>query len=120
MEEIDQLDADIRLKSAEVISSKSALPVQPRVKTAPMINTKTVDKDDAFEGQSFTRMVIAKAVAKLQDISPVAVAKRRWGASNPTLVNLIKTAVEGGGSGTGEIPWGGFADPPRWYTHGVG
>ena len=104
VEEIEQLDNDIRIKTAEVVSSKTATPAPKAPAKAPMINTKTQDKDEVFKGQNFTRMVIAKAAAKLTDVSPVSIAKSRWGKTNPTVVNIIKAAVEGGGSGSGE--WG--------------
>ena len=104
VEEIDQLDNDIRVKQAECINSQTAREPQPVVKTAPTVLVRKTDPDDKFEGQSFIRQVIAKAVAHLDGVSPVAVAQRRWAKSNPVLFNVIKTAVEGGGSGTGD--WG--------------
>jgi HK97 family phage major capsid protein/HK97 family phage prohead protease len=62
------------------------------------------DQDEKFKGQNYTRLVIAKALARLEDTSPIAIAQRRWGQTNPTLVALVKAAVEGGSSVTGE--WG--------------
>ena len=103
--EIDGLDNDIRMKKVEIVTAGTAQPVQPVVKTAPTIITKKVaDAEEKFQGQAYTRMVIAKALAHLDGVSPIAVAEKRWGKTNPTLVNLIKTAVSGGGSGSGE--WG--------------
>lgn len=104
MLEIEQLDQEIRLKKAECLSAESAEPVTPKKRTAPAIHIKGEDADEKFQGQNFTRMVIAKALSKVDDISAVGIAKRRWGKTNPTLVRLIKAAVEGGGSGSGE--WG--------------
>jgi HK97 family phage major capsid protein len=62
------------------------------------------DSEEAFEGQNFTRMVIAKTLARLDDVSAVGIAFQRWGKSNPQLVEVVKAAVAGGGSGSGE--WG--------------
>jgi len=102
--EIEKLDTDIRMKKVEVMTCDSATPVTPSTKTAPNIITRKSDPDDKFKGQSFTRMVIAKAVGHLEGISPLVVAEKRWGRSNPLLVSLIKTAVAGGGTESGE--WG--------------
>ena len=50
-------------------------------------------------------MIIAKALANLEQNTAGNVAQARWGKSNPTLVRLIKAnEVAGGGSGSGE--WG--------------
>lgn len=102
--EIESLDDAIRLKKAEIASAYSAEPVKAPVKTGPTIIIKKQDKDEKFQGQAYTRMVIAKAVAHFEGISPVAVAEKRWGGSNPMLVKLIKSAIEGGSSVSGE--WG--------------
>jgi HK97 family phage major capsid protein/HK97 family phage prohead protease len=102
--EIEKLDTDIRMKKVEVMTCDSAHPVTSSVKTAPNIITHKSDVEEKFKGQSFTRILIAKAVGHLDQISPLAVAEKRWGRSNPMLVSLIKTAVAGGGSGSGE--WG--------------
>lgn len=63
-----------------------------------------VDKeaDEKFKGQHFTRLVIAKALGRLTDVSPVAIAQQRWGKSNPKLVEVLKAAVQGGSTDT----WG--------------
>jgi len=65
---------------------------------------KAQDQDEKFKGQNFTRMIIARAMSRQLDVSPVAIAEERWGKTNPTLVRLIKAAVAGAGSGSGE--WG--------------
>lgn len=102
--EIEQLDTDIRMKKVEILTCDTATSVKSAVNTAPTIITKKTDADDKFKGQAFTRMVIAKAVGQMEQISPLAVAQKRWGKTNPLLVEVIKTAVAGGGSGSGE--WG--------------
>lgn len=72
---------------------------------APAIHVSK-DADEKFQGQNYTRMVIAKALSRLSDgdLSPVAIAEKRWGKTNPTLLAVMKAAVPGGGSGSGE--WG--------------
>jgi hypothetical protein len=60
--------------------------------------------DEKFEGQNFIRKAIARTIAKMDGISAVAYAEMRWGKTNPTLVDIIKTDIAGGGSGSGE--WG--------------
>jgi hypothetical protein len=69
----------------------------------PAVITKR-DQDEKFKGQNFTRMVIAKALASITYTDPVGIAMKRWGKTNPTLVEVIKAGVAGGGSGSGE--WG--------------
>lgn len=76
---------------------------QARGVAAPTVITKR-EKDEAFEGQNFTRMVIAKTLARIDDVSAIGVAHKRWGRTNPQLVESIKAAVAGGGTDSGE--WG--------------
>ncbi|MBT8074849.1 MAG: phage major capsid protein, partial [Gammaproteobacteria bacterium] len=68
---------------------------------APTIITKK-EKDEDFQGQNFTRMTIAKALARETGVSPIAIAEKRWGRDNARLVDVIKADVAGHGSGTGE------------------
>jgi len=106
--EIQSIDADlVRLSKLDKLM-KSAKPVEtPRVdknpqKTAGELRERgptiivAKDKDEKFKGQNYTRMVIAKTLAQLDGCSPVAIAHERWGKSNPTVVECIKAAVEGG------------------------
>jgi HK97 family phage major capsid protein len=110
--EIEQLDTDIRMKKVEVMTCDSARQVTPSVPTAPNLNThkgfNPVEEDELRDpdkkGIQYTRLVIAKALAYLDGVSPMAIAEKRWGRSNPTLVRVIKTAVAGGGTESGE--WG--------------
>lgn len=119
--ECKQLVVDIeRAKECESLGLQGARTIEPPAAGAdpakastqqrgvgPTIIVKTSDKDEAFKGQNYTRMVIAKALAHMQGIggqSPAEIAAARWGKTNPTLVQLIKAGVAGGGSGSGE--WG--------------
>lgn len=118
-EEVDTLKAEVKslnqqiadLKEIEAMVGASAKPVDGSTakaasesRTPGPIIMKKGDRDEDFEGQNYTRMVIAKTLARIGDVSAVGVAHHRWGRSNPQLVEGIKAAVAGGGTGTGE--WG--------------
>jgi HK97 family phage major capsid protein/HK97 family phage prohead protease len=104
--EIKQLDGDIRQKTVECMNAATAKAItsEPNQRMSSPSRGVTVivskDKEEIFKGQNFTRRIIAKALAHLEDVSPVAIAERRWGQTNPTLVELIKTDVHGGDSTT--------------------
>jgi len=108
-QEVEQIDGDLkRLRALEKMQATTAKPVQ-QVKanaTNPLGAPVVIkgEKDEAFEGQSYTRMVIAKTLARLGDVSAVGIAHKRWGNSNPEIVETIKAAVAGGGTDAGE--WG--------------
>lgn len=76
--------------------------VDSKINVGPMIITRKSDPDDKFEGQAFTRIVIAKALARETGVSPIRIAEQRWGKTHPNLVEFIKADVAGLGSGTGE------------------
>lgn len=126
-EEFDTLDAEVkeidgdlvRLKRLEALAvQKGRTVVAPAVdedpakagsqqRGGPAIIVSSKDKDETFKGQNFTRMVIARALAHMEGIggaSPADIAQKRWGKTNPTLVQVIKAGVAGGGSDSGE--WG--------------
>jgi hypothetical protein len=119
--EIKQIDADMnRLRKAEQFAvQKGARVVAPVTGEDPVSNASrqraygptiivaSKDKDEKFAGQNFTRKVIARALAHMEGIggrSPAEIAQERWGKTNPTLVQVIKTGVAAGGSGSGD--WG--------------
>jgi hypothetical protein len=63
------------------------------------------NKEDAFQGQGFTRMAIAKALTRIHQVSPAVIAEKRWGQSNPALIDYIKAnEVDAGGLTSGA--WG--------------
>lgn len=114
--EIKAIDADlVRLKRLQELQD-NATPQADVTKTqrpaaetrgarAGHIVMKSPDAADKFAGQSYVRMIIAKAAARLEDRSPLSVAIERWGKSNPRLVEVMKAnEVPGGGTGAGE--WG--------------
>ncbi|HOW49374.1 MAG TPA: phage major capsid protein [Rubrivivax sp.] len=119
--ECKQLVVDIeRAKECESLGVQGARTIEPapagtdpakaatqqRGATGPTIIVRSSkDAEDKFQGQSYVRMVIAKALAHMQGIggqAPAEIAAARWGKTNPTLVNVIKAGVAGGGSGSGE------------------
>jgi HK97 family phage major capsid protein len=109
--EIKQLDSDIqRYRELEKLMSATATPVEDKqekaekaINRAPTI-IKQRNEEEAFEGQNFTRMVIAKALQYNGDGHAIEVAEKRWGRRNPHLIDVMKADVAGGGSGSGE--WG--------------
>lgn len=119
-EAFDNNEADVvavdnhlkRLRAMEKASAATAKPITGQTQkdgtssrsSGPIILQKG-DRDEAFEGQHFTRMVIAKTLARLEGIGfALDTAKKRWGHTNPQLVEVVRAAVAGGGSGSGE--WG--------------
>jgi HK97 family phage prohead protease len=107
--EVDSLDDDIRELKFHAVNSQGARAVEAtnqrsasasRGRTLP---TSFGAKEDEFLGQSYTRRVIAKALAAMNYGSAVEVASQRY-KSNPLLVEVIKADVAGGGAGSGE--WG--------------
>ena len=95
--EMKALDTDIRFKRIECQKASTAKPVvTPK---APTIIKRT-EKDEDFKGQNYVRMVIAKALAYTDQVSPVAIAQKRWGQKSPMLIEVLKAAVTGGDSTT--------------------
>jgi hypothetical protein len=111
--EIKQIDEDhLRCTKLLKMQGQKATPVtdSPRnnleqtkhTSKGPMIITAPKERDDEFEGQSFTRKAIAKIIAKQEGCMPWQVAEQRWGKSNPKLVEVMKAGVAGHASGSGE------------------
>jgi hypothetical protein len=104
--EIKQLDEDlVRLNRMNTLNSQSAKPLDPEAgksinganasRGGPTIIIAPKDAPEQFEGQTFVRSVIAKAVAPKMGISAVDYAHHRWGKTNPSLVEWMKTDVGG-------------------------
>jgi hypothetical protein len=76
-QELDRIDA--HLKRLRKLEHPTTTVTEVKSK-GPTIIVKKEDPDDEFPGQSFTRRVIAKAVAHLEgyERSPAQVAKHRW------------------------------------------
>jgi HK97 family phage major capsid protein len=93
-----------RVEVAEGASAEAAA-ASRGTRSGSTIIVADKNKDDVFKGQSYTRMVIAKALASLQGVAPSAIAQQRWGKTNPALVEFIKAnEVAGGGETSGS--WG--------------
>lgn len=125
--EYDDLEAEVksidthltRLRSMEKSMAQAAAPVKTGIPdrpiAAPTVVRKSADSDEKFEGQNFTRMVIAKTLARIEDKSAIGIASERWGKTNPQLVQVIRAAVAGGGTEPGE--WGAeLAQADTRYT----
>jgi len=98
--EVDDLDGDIRLKTLEAKNAATAKPVEPQNQSrGPVFWKQPEDKKEDFQGQNFVRKAIAKALGYIDMVSPVVVAEKRWGRTNPRLVEIIKTDMQGGATG---------------------
>lgn len=109
---IKQIDADLtRFSRLQNMQAETAAPVgeaksastasAARASTGPTIITRKSDRDEDFEGQNFTRKLIAQAAGKFLDVNPARFAEMRWGKTNPNLVENIKAAVGGHQSDSG-------------------
>lgn len=113
--EVKTLDQDIRIAQFHAMQGAAAKSVDGSSAGAGtasrggMSFMRKTDPEDSFKGQSYTRFLIAKANAfiAMKDgnfVSAADVAKHRWGKTHPKLVEYIRAAVAGGGTGSGE--WG--------------
>ena len=119
--EVGELDDDIRIKRFEERQVAAATRVkgmnsnEASASRSGISFVRKQDPDDKFKGQSFTRTLIAKALSMQYGESPAYIAEKRWGKTNPNLVNFIKATVAGGGTGSGE--WGAeLADSDARFT----
>ncbi|TCM17217.1 HK97 family phage major capsid protein [Novosphingobium sp. PhB165] len=112
----------VRLRAMEKTVVSKAVPANGKTgaegtasRGGHTIHIKSTEAEEKFEGQNYTRMVIAKTLARLDGISAEGIANQRWGKSNPMLAQVIKAAVAGGGTETGE--WGAeLAQADTRYT----
>ena len=115
--DVQKLDDDIRVAQFDALNAATAAPVTARGMDegtrsrvpGGMVFSRNADPDDKFAGQSYIRGVIARAAAFMEMkngniVSPADIAAARWGKSHPNLVRYIRSAVAGGGTGSGE--WG--------------
>lgn len=104
-DEVESLNDEIRVARLKTLTAVGATPVNTVKELGargPQIIVKRTDPDDKFEGQSFVRVLLAKSLARIMDESPISIAQKRWGQTNPRLVEHIKASVAGGGTGSGE------------------
>lgn len=106
--EVKKLDTDIRIQEHAEITAKAVSGSSTRNGSESRSGVSFVrkaDQDDKFPGQSYTRVLIAKALAMMHGTGQAMdVAKDRWQKTNPKLVEFIRATVAGGGTGSGE--WG--------------
>jgi hypothetical protein len=113
--EVGTLDTEIRVKRWEERQASAAIRVkgansdEGSASRGGAIIVRKTDPEDAFKGQSFTRLLIAKAIAYIgmregNFTNPVDVAQKRWGKTHPNLVNVLKAGVASGGTGSSD--WG--------------
>lgn len=119
--DVAELDDEIRIKRFEERQAAAATKVKGADQNegsgsrGGVSFVRKQDRDDAFKGQSFTRILIARALAMTNGESPAYIAQKRWGETHPNLVNVIKATVAGGGTGSGE--WGAeLADADARFT----
>lgn len=84
----------------------------PSRQQAPAIIT-TGNAPDAFQGQTFTRIAIAKMLGKMHGMDPRVIAEHRWGKTNPIIVKMLdpnyqmfRAANEVAGGGEKSGSWG--------------
>jgi HK97 family phage major capsid protein/HK97 family phage prohead protease len=110
--EVKQLDVDMREARLNALNASSGKEVEGRssksatASRGPTIIINNSDKEEKFQGQNYTRMVIAKALAHLEGggVTASGIAMARWGKGNLVAQILKANEVAGGGSGSGE--WG--------------
>ena len=107
-DELKTIDADlVRLRKLEQMQVRAAAPVEsaPRAvaRSGPAIITNK-EVEEKFVGQNYTRILIAKALSVWeQGVSPSVIAQKRWGRTNPLLVEVIRAnEVASLGSSSGE------------------
>lgn len=108
--EVKAIDADlVRLRKLESFAAQKGVDTVTRsggqpASRGPTIIVKSQDADEKFQGQNYTRLVIAKTLARIDGVNAAGIAHQRWGKTNPQLVQVVKAAVAGGGTDSGE--WG--------------
>lgn len=125
--EVKALDTQIRIARANQVKAGTATPVNGEnaasgreSRGGPTVFIRNADPEDKFKGQGFARLAMAKAAAFVamkegNYISAGDFAQARWGKSHPKMVQWIKAAVAGGGTGAGE--WGAeLAQSDTRYT----
>ena len=96
--ELKHIDQHVK-RLEGLLSEDKTSAEQVEKSSGPTILVRKSDPDDEFQGQSYVRRVIAKAMAQLSDGEYTAtdIAKHRWGKSRPNLLNWIKdVAIPGG------------------------
>jgi len=112
--EVATLDEDISIKRYEERQAAAATRIkgenreEAQASRGGISYVKKTDPDDTFKGQSYTRCLIARAIAYIgmregNFVNPADIAQKRWGRTHPNLVNVIKAGVAGGGTGEAKL-----------------
>lgn len=84
--------ADHQVQQVPAPIVQAASTARPPMHMARRVGPAIIIRDnapDAFLGQTFTRIAIAKMVAKMDGIPAQIVAEQRWGKSNPIIAKLL-------------------------------
>ena len=108
--EVKELDKDIRKARFDYLNAANAIEVKGASSAFPNRSKQTVIKspDEKFQGQFYTQMIIARALAHIELMKGNAVpawkiAEGRF-KNHDLLVNILKTGVAGGDETSGA--WG--------------
>lgn len=111
--EVKQLDDKIRKMTLDAINVAKAKPIADTNggsrNPAGYVFTKAKDKEEKFKGETGLKRAMCNVLAMSEVkqgrfVTPVQLAETMWGKTNPTLVAVMKTAVPGAGTDSGE--WG--------------
>ncbi len=118
--EIENMDDEIRVTQRHVTNIAAARPVD-QTRSAPYGYVKKLnDVEERFKGETGLKRALANIVAQKEVkmgnmVTPLQIVQERWGKTNPTLVAVMKAAVAGGGTDSGE--WGAeLAQADTRYT----
>lgn len=109
-EEVKTLDQDIRIATFHATQGAAAKAVDGSSQKAGTASrgglsfVRKQDPDDKFEGQSYIKMLKLKALSRVKQEPLAALADLYYGKSHPKFVRVVKAAVAGGGTDSGE--WG--------------
>ncbi len=119
--QIEDTKTRISMKESQIEVGSRARPVADVSKSAPYgFVKKQADVEDSFKGETGLKRALANIVAQAEVkkgnlITPLQVVQERWGKTNPTLVQIMKAGIAGGGTDSGE--WGAeLAQADTRYT----
>jgi HK97 family phage prohead protease len=109
--DIESLDDDIKVTRRHVTAIQRATPVDTsssRPVGAPHLR-KFKDVEPTFKGEeglkrAVSHIISMKSLKEGNMVSPAQVFDQKFGKTNPTMLQVMKTAVPGGGTDSGE--WG--------------
>lgn len=108
--EVADLDEEITVKRFEERQASAATAVRGKSSAEGSASrgglsfVRKNDPDDKFEGQSYIRALKLKTLSRLTQESVGALAVNMYGKTHPKFVQVVRAAVAGGGTDSGE--WG--------------